>query len=101
MFFRRRPACQCQRCQTSCLMGPAIVTTLGVLLLISETTRFDFWHYTWPVLFLVIGGVKLLQANTSTEGHVNVILPPAPPSTGLTTTGPQAPSSTNSEVTNA
>jgi TM2 domain-containing membrane protein YozV len=106
MFFRRRPACQCQRCQTACLMGPAMVTTVGVLLLLAETTRFGVGH-TWPVFLLVLGGVKLLQANASTEGHVNVIMPsgpvvpPGPPSTGLTTTGPGAPSDTNSEVTNA
>lgn len=106
MFFRRRPACECQRCQTSCLVGPAMVTTVGVLLLLAETTRFGIGH-TWPVFLLVLGGVKLLQANASTEGHVNVVVPPGPvtpagpPSTGLTATGPQAPSDTNSEVTNA
>lgn len=100
MFFRRRPECDCQRCQTACLMGPAMVTTVGVVLLLAETTRFGIGH-TWPVFLLVVGGVKLLQANASTEGHVNVIVPPASPMTGLTTTGPGAPSDSNSEVTNA
>jgi TM2 domain-containing membrane protein YozV len=100
MFWRRRPACPCQRCQSSCLMGPAMVVTVGVLLLLAETTRFGM-HYTWPVFLLVLGGVKLVQANASTEGHINTFTPPSVPPTALTPTGPQAPSSTNSEVTNA
>jgi hypothetical protein len=49
-------------------MGPAVLVTLGVLMLLSEfgTVRF---HYTWPVLLIVIGLVKVYQTTTSTEGH--------------------------------
>jgi hypothetical protein len=97
MFWRRRPLCNCQRCQSRCLMGPAMVVTVGVLMLLAETTRFGF-HYTWPVFLLVVGGVRLAQANASTEGHIET--PPVPPA-ALAGAAPQAPSSTNSEVTNA
>ena len=78
-------------------MGPAMVVTAGVLLLLATSTRFGF-NYTWPVFLLVVGGVKLLQANASTEGHIDrTAIPP----TALAPTDPQAPSNTNSEVTNA
>jgi len=97
MFWRRRPSCNCQRCQARCIMGPAMVVTVGVLLLLAEVTRFGI-HYTWPVFLLVVGGVRLLQANASMEGHIDSN-PPAPPSPALT--GPGAPSNTNSEVSNA
>jgi TM2 domain-containing membrane protein YozV len=97
MFWQRRPACPCQRCQARCLMGPAMVVTTGVLLLLATSTRFGF-HYTWPIFLLVLGGVKLLQANASTEGHIDTT--PLPPP-ALAPTASQAPSSTNSEVTNA
>ena len=93
MFWNKRPVCPCARCQSRCLMGPAMVVTVGVLLLIAETTRFGI-HYTWPVFLLVIGGVKLAQTNASTDGHIDN----APPTMALG--GPQAPSNTNSEVTN-
>jgi Domain of unknown function (DUF5668) len=99
MFWRRRPLCPCQRCQARCIMGPAMVVTVGFLLLLAELTRYGL-HYTWPVFLLVVGGVKLAQANASSEGHIETPPPPSP-NTALTPTGPQAPSNTNSEVTNA
>jgi hypothetical protein len=49
-------------------MGPAILVTLGVLLLMSEMHVVGF-DYTWPVLLIVIGVVKVLQGNASTYGH--------------------------------
>jgi hypothetical protein len=55
-------------------MGPAILVTLGVLLLLSEMHVIGF-DYTWPVLLIVIGVVKVLQGNASAYGHVQ---PPYP-----------------------
>jgi hypothetical protein len=75
--------CNCARCRSRGIMGPVVLVTLGVLMLLSEfgTVRF---HYTWPVLLIVIGLVKVYQTTTSTEGHQlygqgHGMTPPAPP----------------------
>ena len=60
--------CQCGRCRSRGIMGPAVLVTLGVLMLLSEFGTIRF-HYTWPVLLIVIGLVKVYQTTTSTEGH--------------------------------
>lgn len=74
-------------------MGPAILVTLGVLLLLAEMHVVAF-DYTWPVLLIVIGVVKVLQSSASMEGHQQTYpvypgypvttppAPPAPPATG-------------------
>jgi len=71
--------CQCERCRTRRLMGPSILVTLGVLFLLDTTSRVGF-HRTWPAILLVIGVVKLVQSNASSEGHVGPLFPSAPPS---------------------
>jgi hypothetical protein len=52
------------------VMGPVVLITLGVLFLLGQLG----WGYSfgqlWPVLLIVIGIVKVLQAVASTEGHV-------------------------------
>jgi Domain of unknown function (DUF5668) len=102
MFFTRRPACHCQRCQTRCLMGPAMVVTVGVLFLLQQTTYTIGLHRTWPVFLLVVGAVQLAQSRASMEGHITPVTPAsvAPQSTALAPTGPGAASDRNSEVTN-
>jgi len=52
------------------LMGPAVLITLGVLFLLNEW-RGDYFsfHYTWPVLLIVIGLIKLAESLASAEGH--------------------------------
>jgi hypothetical protein len=82
--------CRCEQCRTRKLMGPAILVTIGVLLLLDHATRFEF-HRTWPAILLVIGVVKLMQSNASSAGHIGplppaynpnippVVPPPAPP----------------------
>lgn len=93
-------ACACDRCKMRCIMWPAIMFTLGVLFLMDNLHGPGF-ERTWPLILLVIGGVKLLQSNASDAGHVGgpPVLPPAgaPP--------PQAPPMDNtsqppSEVSN-
>ena len=61
--------CNCQRCWWRGAMGPAVMVTLGVLFLLSTLDIKDF-HYTWPILLIVIGVVKILQYNASMEGHL-------------------------------
>jgi TM2 domain-containing membrane protein YozV len=70
--------CRCERCRTRKLTGPAILVTLGVLFLLDNVSRVGF-HRTWPAILLVIGVVKLVQSNASSNGHIGP-LPPAPPS---------------------
>lgn len=62
------PRCGCARCIANRLLGPVVLVTIGVLFLLDNLTRIDFGQ-TWPVILLVIGGVKLLQYTASIEGH--------------------------------
>jgi Domain of unknown function (DUF5668)/B-box zinc finger len=74
--------CQCARCRTRRLMGPAMLLTVGTLFLLENLHALDF-DRTWPVILLVIGGVKLLQGSASVEGHIPSLTPGAnPPVTG-------------------
>jgi Domain of unknown function (DUF5668)/B-box zinc finger len=82
--------CQCARCRTRRLMGPAVVLTIGLLFLLQNLDIGDL-HFgrTWPVILLVIGGVKLAQGSASVEGHIPPLssgeiplggpIPPPPP----------------------
>ncbi len=67
--------CQCARCRTRRIMVPAMLLTIGFLFLLQALHGPSFWHATWPVILLVIGGVKLLQGSASGEGHI----PPSGP----------------------
>lgn len=67
--YIRNRNCRCVRCQASGLMGAAILITLGVLFLLDRYGVVRF-HDTFPVLFLVIGGVLMIARIGSTEGHV-------------------------------
>jgi hypothetical protein len=62
-------------------MGAAVLITLGVLFLLDRYGVVRF-HDTFPVLFLVIGGVLMIARTGSTEGHVQpgwIQAPTAPP----------------------
>ncbi|MFZ0479841.1 MAG: B-box zinc finger protein [Terriglobales bacterium] len=96
--------CQCARCRSCKLMGPAVLVTLGFLFLFETLGRVGF-HRTWPILLLVIGGVKLFQSSASTEGHIvlpppDLSIPPAgiPPASVPPPPDPPAPPSAPSEV---
>jgi hypothetical protein len=71
--------CSCQRCSIRGLMGPAILITIGVLFLVQQS----HWAYrfgrTWPVILLVIGGIKLAEALASDAGHNSQQVPPQGP----------------------
>jgi len=85
--------CQCELCRTRKLMGPAILVTLGVLSLLHSVSHIGF-DRTWPAILLVIGVVKLVQSNASSNGHVGPLPPGLPPSVPIappTVTPPQTP----------
>jgi hypothetical protein len=81
-------ACPCQQCRAQCLMGPAILVTVGVIGIIDGFRNVGFFGYAGGIL-LVVGGVKLLQGTSSAEGHIPSLatcanpvggpIPPVPP----------------------
>lgn len=79
MADRSRIRCACARCTCRGLMGPAIIITIGLLLLLDQTRGgyLDFGN-TWPVILLVIGAVSLASALAPMTGHI-VDTPAAPP----------------------
>lgn len=85
--------CQCGRCRARRLMGPAVLVTIGFLFLFETLGRVSFGH-SWPILLLVIGGVKLYQSTASAEGHIPPTQPmppanlPPPPASPPASSGP-------------
>ena len=63
--------CRCQRCSVRSLMGPVVVTTIGILFLLSEMGS-GYFHigHTYPVLFIVIGVILLASALAPMDGHI-------------------------------
>ena len=63
--------CKCPRCSIRSLMGPVIVTTIGILFLLSEMGS-GYFHIgnTYPVLFIVIGIILLTSALAPMDGHI-------------------------------
>ena len=74
------------------LMGAAMLITLGTLFLLSVWAHVRF-HYTWPVILIVLGVVMFLRSSGSTAGHI----PPVPPSVAAAgmPAAPSAPATTS------
>jgi hypothetical protein len=90
-FGQRCTGCQCARCRARRLMGPSIVTTIGVLFLLENLNIGSLgFNHTWPVILLVIGAIKLLQNSASWEGH-NALLAGTPPGAPGIAGGPPVP----------
>jgi hypothetical protein len=51
-------------------MGPAVLVTLGVLFLLANMSEYPFAR-TWPILLIVIGGIKVVRYVMSDSGHLN------------------------------
>lgn len=89
--------CKCARCSIRSLMGPVVVTTIGILFLLSEIGS-GYFHigHTYPVLLIVIGIVLLASALAPMDGHIeSPVAPtgpvnPAPPATPPTYSNPYA-----------
>ena len=62
-------SCQCARCRSRRVTGPAVLLTIGILFLLENLHVANFGR-TWPVILLVVGGVRLLQGSASVEGHI-------------------------------
>jgi hypothetical protein len=74
------------------LMGPAMITTVGILFLLSELRVANFGR-TWPIILLVIGAVKLLQGSVVGAGPSNPSGPGVGPGSGAGTPVPPTPPS--------
>jgi hypothetical protein len=75
-----QPRCTCSRCTIRGFMGPAIITTLGILFLLSELRHgYLAIGHTFPVLFIVIGAILLASALAPMDGHISAPVGPAPP----------------------
>ena len=94
----RTAGCQCEQCRTRKLMGPAMLVTLGVLFLLDSVSRVGFGR-TWPAILLVIGVVKLMQSNASSNGHIGSLPSGQPPVVppGFSQNPPPPPESQNPE----
>lgn len=86
--------CHCQSCMIRALTGPAIVITIGVLLLLHQVHggNLDFGN-TWPVILVVVGFLYLASSMASKEGHVEPPppVPPPPPGSSISTVPPVPP----------
>ncbi len=75
--------CTCRRCSIRSLMGPAIITTIGLLFLLSEFRGgYLAFHHTFPVILIVIGAILLASSIAPSDGHISsptMPPPPAPP----------------------
>jgi|SRR5215469_4487539 len=72
--------CSCPRCSIRSLMGPVVVTTIGILFLLSEIRGGYFGiGRTYPVLFIVIGAILLGSALAPMDGHAETPGVPPPP----------------------
>ncbi len=60
--------CQCARCRFASLLGPIMLITIGALFLAQYYTPYGFGDL-WPVLLIVWGLWKVVQAMLPTEGH--------------------------------
>ncbi len=89
-FKSSRYRCYCDRCKMRGVMGAAVLTTVGIISLLS--TYGQGWDRTWPILLIVIGVVKIMQGNASTAGHVDYRIPGAggPPPAPAGTVPPAA-----------
>lgn len=75
-----RIRCTCRRCTIRNLMGPAVITTLGILFLLGEIGRgYLSFGNTFPVILIVIGAILLASSLAPMDGHIDPSTPQPPP----------------------
>lgn len=68
-IYIRNRHCPCVRCRTMGLIGPAILITLGLLILLDQYWIVPFGK-SCPVLLIVVGLLLFAARSGSIEGHV-------------------------------
>lgn len=61
--------CPCGHCRVAGTMGPLILITLGVILLLGQYTRYGLADL-FPFLLIVPGIVLVIQSFASKAGHI-------------------------------
>ena len=97
-------ACPCPRCRIRNAMGPAMMITIGVLFLLQTMDVVGF-HYTWPVILIVVGVVQVLAHSAPATNHQQPawwmnrtqVAPQVPPATPYTPPTPPVGSSSEGE----
>jgi Domain of unknown function (DUF5668) len=85
--YMKNPECDCSRCRSGRLFGPAMIITIGALFLIDQNSYVGF-DRTWPVILLVAGLFSYLGRAASLEGHVQpYVTMPAYPQQGYVQPG--------------
>ena len=83
--------CSCRRCTIRGLMGPAVITTVGILFLLGEWRHgyYSFGH-TFPIILIVVGAILLASSLAPMDGHISSDAPPppVPPGPGATPPAP-------------
>ena len=101
-YYVRNRQCNCMRCASRSLMGPAVLITIGVLFLLDHLGVFPFGRGI-PILLIVIGLIQVAQRSAPTAGHVQpapyyppgMYPPGAPPSSPQTIEGTRSGSEVN------
>ena len=77
--------CRCQSCMIRSMTGPAVLITIGILILLHQVHGGVFYFgNTWPVILLMIGIFQLGSALASREGHLEqAAVPPVAPPPGV------------------
>jgi hypothetical protein len=58
------------------LMGPVVLVTVGVLFLLDNVSWHLRFHNTWPILLIVIGGMKVIQMSAPMRPMNGEMAPP-------------------------
>lgn len=97
LFIRRQESLAQGDYRHRSLVGPAFLVTIGALSLI-DNFHGPGWDRTWPILFLVWGGIKLVERG----GHLGGTPSPMPGATTPTDvpSAPQPPTAVDTEVKN-
>lgn len=69
MAERSNMRCSCAHCRVAGAMGPLILITLGVILLLGQYTRYGLADL-FPFLLIVPGIVLVIQSFASKAGHI-------------------------------
>ncbi len=61
--------CHCARCLVRGLTGPVLLITLGALLLVGQFSGAYSFSQLWPVLLIVLGILRIVEALVPARNH--------------------------------
>lgn len=69
MSQQEDPRCPCAQCRVAGTMGPLILITLGIILLMGQYTHYGLADL-FPFLLIVPGVLLVIQSFASRAGHI-------------------------------